>query len=412
MIGGLYGLAGRLAAPALRRMLARRVLAGKDVPARLNERYGIAGLPRPAGRLVWFHAASVGETLSILPVIAALAGEAEVLLTTGTVTSARLAAERLPEFARHQFVPLDVSGWVAQFLDHWRPDCAVFVESELWPNMLMQADARGIPRLLLNARLSARSAKRWARVPGFAWRMLGPFRYVHAQSAADAEHLASLGISDVRVWGNLKYFGPLLPADPAMLAALRRDLAGPHWLAASTHEGEETLVVSVHRRLLEAFPDLVTIIVPRHPERGAAVAALAVDVPVTRLSAGQAPVPGGVFVADTLGQLGLFYRACPFAFVGNSLLGFGGHNVVEPARLGRAVIVGPHVENFAEPVARLRAAGGLKEVADAGELAAAVQAWLRDPAAAAKAGDAARGAFLDADKLPERLAGLILASAL
>ncbi len=412
MIGGLYGLAGTLAAPALRRMLARRVAAGKEVPARLGERYGIAGLPRPAGRLVWFHAASVGETLSVLPVIAALAGQAEVLLTTGTVTSAALAAERLPDFARHQFVPLDVAGWVARFLDHWRPDCAVFVESELWPNMLMQVDARGIPRLLLNARLSARSAKRWARVPGFAWRMLGPFRYVHAQSAADAENLASLGIGDVRVWGNLKYFGPVLPADPYLLAALRRDLDGPSWLAASTHEGEETVIVSVHRRLLQEFPDLITVIVPRHPERGAAVAALAVDVPVTRLSQGGAPVPGGVFVADTLGQLGLFYRACPFAFIGNTLIGFGGHNVVEPARLGRAVIVGPHVENFVEPVARLRTAGGLKDVADAGALTDAVRDWLRNPAAAARAGEAAKTAFLDADKLPERLAGLILASAL
>ncbi len=412
MIGGLYGLAGMLAAPALRRMLARRVAKGKEVPGRLDERYGIASLSRPAGRLVWFHAASVGETLSLLPVIAALAGAAQVLLTTGTVTSATLAAERLPGFARHQFAPLDVRSWVARFLDHWRPDCAVFVESEIWPNMLMQVDARGIPRLLLNARLSARSAARWARAPGFAWRMLGPFRYVFAQSEADAANLARLGISDVRVSGNLKFFGAVLPADPYLLAALRRDLEGPNWLAASTHEGEETVIVSVHRRLLQEFPDLITVIVPRHPERGAAVAASVVDMPVSRLSQGGAPVPGGVFVADTLGQLGLFYRACPFAFVGNSLIGFGGHNVVEPARLGRAVIVGPHTENFAEPVARLRAAGALTEVADAGALAVSVRDWLRDPAAAAKAGDAARAAFLDADKLPERLAGLILASAL
>jgi 3-deoxy-D-manno-octulosonic-acid transferase len=408
----LYAMAGRVAAPGLKRMLARRAAAGKEIPARVSERFGIAALPRPAGRLVWLHAASVGETMSVLPVIAALAGRAEVLLTTGTVTSATLAAERLPGYARHQFVPLDVPGWVAKFLDHWRPDGAVFVESEIWPGMLAALDARGIPRLLINARMSADSAKRWRRTGKIAMRLLGGFRYIHAQSAADAAQLARLGARDVKLWGNLKFFGPLLPADEAELMTLRQQIDTPAWLAASTHPGEEEIVIAAHQILAKAYPGLLTVIVPRHPERGAAVARLAASLPVGLRSRGEALSPGGIYVADTLGELGLFYRLCPFAFIGNSLVGFGGHNVIEPARLGRPLIAGPHLENFAEAAERLRAAGALRDVTDAATLAAAVQAWLDEPAAARKAGEAARAAFAGTDDLPARLAELIMATTL
>jgi 3-deoxy-D-manno-octulosonic-acid transferase len=412
MLMGLYGAAGRLAAPGLRLMVARRLKAGKEVRGRLGERYGIASLPRPTGRLVWLHAASVGETLSVLPVIAALAGHAQVLLTTGTVTSAQLAAERLPAHARHQFVPLDVPGWVARFLNHWKPDCAVFVESELWPGLLGAIDARGIPRLLINARMSAASTKRWNYLPAAARRLLAGFRIIHAQSDADARNLAALGMTDVQAWGNLKLCGPVLPADDTALAALRALAPAPLWLAASTHPGEEEIVIAAHRLLLAHLPNLLTIIVPRHPARGVAVAALADGLKVALRSKSAAPAAGGVYVADTLGELGLFYRLAPFAFVGNSLVGFGGHNPIEPARLGRAVIAGPHLENFAEAAAALRAAGALREVTDAASLAAAVQAWLADPAGAAAAGAAAAAAFAGMDDLPGRIATLILETAL
>jgi 3-deoxy-D-manno-octulosonic-acid transferase len=412
LLAGLYGTTGTVAAPALRGMLARRAARGKEVPARLAERWGVASLPRPAGRLIWFHAASVGESLSILPVIAALQGQAEVLLTTGTATSARLAAERLPAFARHQFVPLDTPSWTSRFLDHWRPDCAVFVESELWPTLLAGIDSRGIPRVLVNARMSARSAAGWRRMRWFHGILFTGFRYVHAQSAGDAAQLRGLGIDDALDWGNLKYAGPVLPADQSALQEFRAALPGPCWLAASTHEGEEPMIIAAHRSLLREFPDLVTLIVPRHPERGGAVAALAADLPVGQLSRGALPVAGGLFIADTLGELGLFYRLAPFAFIGNSLAGSGGHNVIEPARLGRAVIVGPLTQNFAEPVARLRAAGGLIEVADTDALTQAVRHWLMAPDAAAIAGAAAQAAFAGGDALPERLAALILSTAL
>ncbi len=404
----LYRAAGSAATVFLAQNLRARAARGKEIPARLPERFGRASLPRPAGRLVWFHAASVGETLSILPVIAALEGEAQVLLTTGTVTSATLAAARLPEFARHQFAPLDVPAWVDAFLSHWHPDAAVFVESELWPGMLDECDARGIPRLLINARMSARSVRNWQRLGKAAGRVLRPFRYIHAQSAQDAAHLEILGASGVLAWGNLKFSAAELPVDDAALKAFMAQLPGPVWLAASTHAGEEAIILAAHARLLAGHPGLVTIIVPRHPERGAEIAKLCA---APRRSLGQAPAPGQPYIADTLGELGLFFRAAPFAFIGNSLVPGGGHNLIEPARLARPVITGPHVENFTEAAGALTACGALVLVRDAETLAAAAGAWLADPDAALAAGAAAASLGATAG-LPDRLASLILSSTL
>jgi 3-deoxy-D-manno-octulosonic-acid transferase len=401
----VYASAGRLAAPALRQMLARRLTRGKEIAERVPERHGISALPRPAGRLIWVHAASVGETISVLPVIAALAAHCEILLTTGTVTSARLAAERLPSAARHQFVPLDVAGWVAAFLTHWRPDCAVFVESELWPEVLRQIDSRGIPRLLINARMSARSAGRWRLLRRFAGILLYGFRWIHVQSPADAERFRALGAGGILEWGNLKFSAPALPVDETALSAIRAAIPGPVWLAASTHPGEETIVIEAHRLLAAEFSGLITIIVPRHPERGEKFS-------FPRRSLGQLPAAGEVYIADTLGELGLFYRLCPFAFVGGSLVPHGGQNIIEPARLGRPVITGPHLANFAEAAAMLRARGALVEVTGAASLAAAARLWLRDPKAAAQAGAAGADSFDGLEDLPARLAALILETAL
>ena len=362
--------------------------------------------------MVWFHAASVGETMSVLPVIEALAGRANVLLTTGTVTSAALAAERLPAYAAHQFNPLDVPGWVKKFLQHWQPDCAVFVESELWPTMLRLIDAGGIPRLLINASMSARSAARWKWLPGFAGEMIGGFRVVHAQSEQDARNLAALGAPRLLEWGNLKFAAAILPVDETALAEMRRAIPGPNWLAASTHPGEEEMVFTAHRQLLEAFPELVTVIVPRHPTRSGEMIALAGDIPLARRAKGQAPVPGGVYLADTLGELGLFYRLAPFAMVGGSLVDIGGHNITEPARLGIGVISGPYTREIVELVQRLKSFDAIVEVSDAAGLAAAVRKWLDHPAAAQAAGDRARQAFSGMEDLPGRLADLILETSL
>lgn len=406
MILELYAGIARGATPGLRAMLRRRAARGKENPTRLQEREGIAAVPRPAGPLVWVHAASVGETMSALPLIRLLALRGAVLLTTGTVTSARLAAERLPARALHQFLPLDVPAWVARFLDHWRPDAAVFMESELWPNMLAALDKRGIRRFLINGRLSASSARNWRYAPAAARRLLGGFAAVHAQSAGDAARFRALGAGTVLEWGNLKFAAATLPADAQGVAALAGALPGAVWLAASTHPGEEAIIWAAHRVLVEAWPELVTIIVPRHPERGAEIAALCANAP--RRAAGQAPRAGQVYVADTLGELGLFFRVAPFVFMGNSLVGFGGHNLIEPARLGKAVICGPHLENFMEAATRLRAAQALIEVETEQDLVHAVQAWLRAPDAAKAAGLRAQSAFKVVEKVPERLTDLIL----
>ncbi len=417
LLPALWSGAARLAAPGVRLLLRRRARRGKEVAARLGERRGLEPTARPAGPLVWLHAASVGESVSVLPVAAALAAaEVSVLLTTGTVTSAALLAQRLPELGlearvRHRFVPLDVPRWARRFLDHWRPDAAGFVESEIWPNLLSACRARGIPTLLLNARMSPRSFARWRQVPGFARHVLGGFAAVAAQSEADADRLRRLGARAVTAPGNLKFAAPDLPADPAELARWRAELAGrPVWLAASTHPGEEAVVAAAHRALAPAYPGLVTILVPRHPERGPAIAAALAGLAVTCRAQGAGPPPGGIWVADTLGELGLWYRLAPIVLVGRSLVApGGGQNPLEPARLSCAVAVGPLTGNFEEPAARLRAAGALATVADAPALARFVGAMLDDPAARAAMGARAAAAARGADDLPGLLADALLA---
>jgi 3-deoxy-D-manno-octulosonic-acid transferase len=414
----LWAAAATAAAPALRLLLRRRLRRGKEIAGRIAERRGIDATPRPAGTLLWLHAASVGETVSILPVLTVLATQAPaltVLLTTGTVTSARLLARRLDagleERVLHRFVPLDVPAWVARFLDHWRPDAAGFVESELWPNLLFACRRRGIPAMLVNARMSARSLAGWQRVPGLSRAVLGCFTHVQARSPTDATRLEALGASAVSAPGDLKFAAPVLPADPAELERLRTVLAGrPVWLAASTHPGEEAAIFATHRFLAPAYPGLLTILVPRHPERGPAIAATVGDVPLHRRSLGATPPEQGVWLADTLGELGLWYRLAGIAFVGRSLvLPGGGQNPLEAARLGCAVAVGPHVENFLDAAQVLEAAGALTGVADASALTAWVAAMLADPArreAAGAAGIAAAARWAD---LPERTAQALLA---
>jgi 3-deoxy-D-manno-octulosonic-acid transferase len=414
----LWRLAAGAAAPLLPLHLRRRARLGKEVAARLGERRG-EGAARPPGRLLWLHAASVGETLSVIPLLEALAARAPdltLLVTTGTVTAAGLLAQRLPGGLGgrllHRFVPLDVPAWVARFLEGWRPDCGVLVESELWPNLISAAATRGVPLALVNARFSARSARRWRLAPGLGRRLLGAFRLVTAQSAADAERLRALGAAEVLTPGNLKDAAPPLPADPADLAALRGAIgARPVFLAASTQPGEEALVAAAHQRLAEAHPGLLTVIVPRHPERGAAIAAALAPLPIARRAEGALPGPGtAIYVADTLGELGLFYRLAGACLVGGSLVPHGGQNPREPARLGCPILLGPHTWNFEEPVRRLLVAGGALRVApDPGALAAAAGAVLSDSNRGRAMANAAAAALATEAGLPDLLAGMLIA---
>ncbi|HEY8579982.1 MAG TPA: 3-deoxy-D-manno-octulosonic acid transferase [Beijerinckiaceae bacterium] len=367
-------------APLLLKWRARK---GKEDPERLEERRGFATLERPYGRLAWLHGASVGEGMALLPLIERLRGRGfEVLLTTGTVASAQVLAERLPAGATHQFAPIDAPRYVERFLDYWSPDIALIAESELWPNLLAAADARGVPVVLVNARLSQRSYERWLKIPGTIQSLLGKIDLCLAQSPADAARLMDLGAARVQVAGNLKYDVPALPADQTQLARLRAAVgARPAWLAASTHDGEEQIALAAHRALLRRFPDLITIVAPRHAARGPQIAEMArrAGVSAPLRSRGETLGAGPQFyVADTMGELGLFYRICNAIFVGKSLAGGGGQNPIEPAKLGSAILHGPMTSNFADVYAALDARDGALLVGGAEELADALAHLLTD----------------------------------
>ena len=389
-----YQLGSALGTPIASQLLIRRQKRGKEHPERLRERLGQASMPRPKGPLVWVHGASVGEMLAAVALIERLrAQDFAVLVTSGTVTSAALAEQRLPNGVLHQFVPLDAPRFVRSFLDHWRPGLALFVESDLWPNLICSCAKRKIPMIIINGRLSERSFKRWRRVPGAIAALLNRFDLCLAQSASDAERYAKLGAPRVSATGNLKLDVPALPADEAVLRRLR-DIIGkrPVMVAASTHAGEEAAVIGAHRRLRAKFPALLTIIVPRHPARGESIAedAKAAGLAAALRSRRAQPMPDiGVYIADTLGELGLMYRLAPIVFMGGSLASHGGQNPIEAIRLGAAIIHGPHVWNFAEVYAALDTARGAQPIADEQALAARLGAWLADPVARQAAADAA-----------------------
>ncbi|OAS22458.1 3-deoxy-D-manno-octulosonic acid transferase [Methylobacterium platani] len=378
-----YGLiAGE---PALAGLLAWRRRRGKEDPVRLPERTGRPGKPRPAGPLVWAHGASIGEALSLIGLVERLTRRGfTVLVTSGTRTSAELLARRLPRGALHQFAPLDAPRYLARFLDHWRPDLALVAESELWPNTILALHARGVPLILVNGRMSERSARGWARTPAVARALLSRIALCLAQSREEAERFARLGAPRVETGGNLKFDAGPPPADPELLRQLAGVIGGrPAWLAASTHPGEEAAATAAHKALARRHPGLLTIVVPRHPERGPAIAAdaAAAGLRVGRRAAGGQPHDKvDLYVADTVGELGLFYRLCPLVFVGGSLARHGGQNPIEPARLGGAILYGPHVRNFAQVYGALQAAGGARTVRDGQELTAALDALLADAA--------------------------------
>jgi 3-deoxy-D-manno-octulosonic-acid transferase len=370
--------------PAAAGLLHWRERKGKEDRARLRERQGWPSRERPPGHLAWLHGASVGETLSLLPVVEQLTQRGvEVLITSGTRTSADVVSRRLPPGALHQFIPLDVPRYVRRFLDHWQPDLVLFAESEIWPNIIMETERRRIPVVLVNARLSERSYVRWSKLPHVARALFSRFALCIAQSADDAERLARLGAPRVSVAGNLKFDAVPPPSDPHALAALSGLVTGrPIWMAASTHPGEEAVAAEVHRILEARFPELLTIIVPRHPARGSDALEIArgADLRCVRRSDGEQPHRRtDVYVADTIGELGLFYRLSPVVFMGGSLVPHGGQNPIEPAKLGSAILHGPHVHNFSEVYSAIDRAGGALPVPDGPTLARALAELLGDP---------------------------------
>ncbi|MBV9702687.1 MAG: 3-deoxy-D-manno-octulosonic acid transferase [Methylobacteriaceae bacterium] len=343
--------------------LAWRQARGKEDADRISERLGGAGLPRPAGHLAWLHGASVGEGLALLPLVPLLVERGlAVLMTTGTLTSARLLESRLPPGAVHQFVPLDVPKYARRFLSHWRPDIFLLAESELWPNLIFEASRRNIPIVLVNGRMSERSHRGWRRLPGFIGDMLGRVDLCLAQTSGDAERFTDLGAAHVLLTGNLKYDAPPPGADRQELAQLSARIgARPVWVAASTHKGEEEVIANVHRRLAASFPSLLTIIAPRHPERGREVAAMARGKGLNTALRSDRVYPDRathLYLVDTIGELGLLYRLTGLVFMGKSLVAAGGQNPIEAAKLGCAIVHGPLIQNFGEVYRALDEAGG------------------------------------------------------
>jgi len=381
-----YRLAGAAAYPLVGPYIAWRASKGKEDPSRRRERRGFASRPRPDGPLIWVHAASVGETVAVIPLMERILEDGiNVVLTTGTVTSAQVAAERLGERALHQYVPLDLKPAVSRFLDHWRPDLALIAESELWPMTILELGARHVPQVLVNGRLSERSFEAWRKRSHLAEALFENLAHVIAQSDEDAERFLALGARPVTVAGNLKVDTRPPPADEAELNELKRQIgARPLWAAVSTHEGEEMVAAEVHAALRMRHSDLLTIIVPRHPDRGDALAGqfTSMGLKLVRRSAGHAIASDtDIFLGDTIGEMGLFLRLTEIAFVGRSLSAQGGQNPLEPAMLDTAILAGRNVQNFREAYRKLIEAGGAKLVRDRDSLAQAVHYLLRNEAA-------------------------------
>lgn len=372
-------------------VLEKRLASGKEDPNRISERRGEPGLPRDDGTLIWFHAASVGESLSLLTLIERIEEEfpdVHVLITTGTRTSADLIKARLPFSAVHQLVPVDARPFVRKFLDHWRPDIAIWTESELWPALISETARRDTRMLLLNARMSERSHDKWRWLPGIARAVLGSFDHIFVQDETTARHLRRLGAQrhKIEVSGSIKESGGALPHDEEERAHLAEKFkTRPVWLAASTHRGEEEAIAAAHRIALRSSHRLLLIIAPRHPERAPQIVqSLRNDGwNVCMRSEGKEPDPATqIYIADTLGEMGLWYRLAPVTFLGGSLVPIGGHNPYEPAALGSAILHGPHTNSAEAIYDQLDDAGAARKVKNADALAKTVVELLEPNKAA------------------------------
>jgi len=396
-----YAALTGLAEPFAPVLLGRRAKAGKEDASRLAERLGRSAIARPEGALVWLHGVSVGESVSLLPLVEALDRRGlNILVTSGTRTSAELLARRLPEGVIHQYAPIDAPATVRRFLDHWRPDTLIQVESELWPNLILGAKTQGAKLALISARMTEDSAKGWERAPRAARAVLQSFDLILPQDDETEGRLRRLGArTGPRL--NLKNVGSPLLCDEVELGRLRSSIGERKVvLAASTHPGEEEIIARAARGL-----DALLIVAPRHPHRGEAVGELLAKAGfvVARRSAGETPTEATTaYVADTLGEMGLFYRLCDVAVMGGSFVpGVGGHNPMEPARLAVPIVTGPHVFNAASTYAEMFERVAAIECANEAILTRDLKGLLTEPLIAPRIGRAAKayadrpGAALD-----------------
>jgi 3-deoxy-D-manno-octulosonic-acid transferase len=374
-----------LASPLSGWLLSRRAGRGKEDPDRIGERFGYSSAIRPQGKLLWLHGASVGESLILLELVRQLSDlkGLNFLVTTGTTTSASLMRDQLPECARHQYIPVDRLAPVKRFLDHWRPDAAVFVESELWPNLLLEMQKRKLPAALVNARMNEGSLASWRKRPEAARRLLATFRWIGAADDRTAKGLRVLTGRAIPRIGNLKLQITAPTPDHAQMATIQAAIgARPVWLAASTHAGEEEILLNAHKEHLAARPDALLILAPRHPERGDHVSHLIADAGLTsaRRSRGEVPDPAiQVWLADTLGEMTCWYAAADQAFIGGSLKpGIGGHNPIEATRSGCPVMTGKYTASFDDVFATYQANAGVVVVNTAQDILGALASPTRD----------------------------------
>jgi 3-deoxy-D-manno-octulosonic-acid transferase len=356
MINYLYSLFSYGAWPVLRILPFIRAARGKEVKSRIAERFGKTDQKRPDGNVIWIHAASNGEALSALPLIdyfQSLDNPPHILMTTMTVTSANLIKKRItPNNVTHQFIPYDHPRWVKRFYNHWQPNMAIWIESELWPNHLKTLKDNHVPAILVNARLSDKSLGRWKKFDSSFKEMISCFNIILAQTQRDMDNIKSLGVTNLFMAGNLKDYAPALPFDTYAAADISSVIgARPTILFASTHAPEEVMAISIHIALKADFPNLLSIIVPRHPNRGEDIATLSLEknlITARRSLKMSSRIDTDIYVADTLGELGLFYHLCPIVFIGNSMgtIPGGGHNLLEPAWHNCAILSGADLHNF------------------------------------------------------------------
>ena len=393
----LYRALSALALPFAARSAVNKLRRAGVPVDRAHERLGHATAQRPLGRLIWFHGASVGEAKSVLPLLARIrdvAPDCHILLTSGTATSAEAVTPRLPDGVIHQFSPLDGHGPLTRFLDRWRPDLCVLVESELWPNLLDLCARRDIPVALLNARLSDRSAEGWKKFSATAAYVLRGIVGAHCQDRRSRDHLRDMGLAQAEQGTNLKSIQSAPRVTLQALDAVRTELAGrPVWVAASTHPGEEEQVLAAHKTLLADHPNLCIILVPRHPERANNIAALiqAAGLSMSQRSSGEGLSSGAqVYLADTMGETDLWYALSPIVFLGGSFSDVGGHTPFEPAAAHTAILHGPNYANFSEAYAAFLMRDASVEVRDGAALAVEVDTLLSHPSRAAQLAHNAR----------------------
>jgi len=360
---------------------------GKEDINRFGERAGVSRVRRPSGKLIWFHGASVGETLSMYPLINKILEKdetANILVTSGTRTSAKILGDTLPERVFHQYIPIDYYPYVRRFIAHFKPDVAIWFESEFWPNLMKEAHDNGVKMILVNGRISDRSFSRWKIFKGAAEKILSLFDLIIAQSRESRERLSILSGKNVEYYGNIKFAAlGKMDIDKEKVAAFSESVKGRRvFLAASTHAGEEEKIVKVHSLLKKEFPDILTIIVPRHPNRSDKIVGVLNSSGFAYKVRSRGDVVTGdtdIYLADTMGEMAMFYSLCKVVFVGGSMVKFGGQNMIEPMYAEDAVLVGKHTFNFRDIVADALKANALIEVEDENELAAKVAELFKDP---------------------------------